>query len=209
MSFRIPSLDEARKKEENIVQNRPTLLPKTQKATVSPILTANTSKTTVGGNISSSKPSGPYTAPPPAKPVIVNPYAKYKKKKQSTASLLSSTNHSTTVNSSRKNHSHPANPIASPIVKASINPNAKTFSQAFHAVETTSTNQTGGESNQDLEQQRALDASMLISQLQYDADKNQESNQNSARDNHALLQPHILHGERKLFYELFCATFRI
>ena len=234
MSFRIPTLEEARKKQEaslsqnkyNKLQSLPSKHVQTtskHKTNVSNTQTIATStSTTVRNNntnyINHTKQKSS-RASTTSESKVINPYLKYRKNKsiQSSAVVVKSQNNAksqhtkhdnitTQYKSSLHRNTHTK---GKPTPLHLLNdPNAKTFSQAFKSIDYVSDAQNNHDKKTkqqvDEEEQRALDASMVLSQLereQRSTEMHLQDKKKMARDNHALLQPHILHG-KKLIYEV-------
>ena len=194
MSFRIPSLEEARKKQEKLLSQdqAPSLKPRNSSSIPNAKSVSNHSISTTQSNATSKANTNSSLTTQGTKPKIVNPYLKYKKKKQAATSTAIIKTTKTTTNASIQREIQ-----TKPKKKFPTNPNASTFSQAFHSVEQSNSNTAENDTN--TEHERALGASNILSQLEqtnsiYGENAPAKRN-NIARDNHALLQPHILHGK--------------
>jgi len=187
MSYRIPTLEEARKKqEESLSQSK-------QRLSTTPSMSHTNSTSLASGvplpsNLSNNNYNHKSISKTP-RSKVANPYLKYKKKKKAAASFEISIPKATSNDIS----------ISTNCAHVLPKPNASTFSQAFYAVENSKpSNSKNADESKDWEKQRAIDASILIAQLQNETSSDISKERNKgARDNHALLQPHILHVSTK------------
>lgn len=197
MSFRIPTLDEARKKQEETRRASVEAALSTplsqqyrhlqQKSSVSSSTTKSTSRPSASNATASTTQ---------VKKPILNPYAKKKSTKVSVSNTKSSTDNRQSTSSSSlqtSNNQTAQRSTSSSSREIQINDQATSFSQAFNSIEKTDQYkkaQTASTSNND--QLFDIDET----EFDFNTSNNTSTNVNnliSNRENHAFLQPHVLH----------------
>lgn len=196
MSFRIPTLDEARKKQEETRRASVEAALSTplsqqyrhlqQKSSVSSSTTKSTSRPSASNATASTTQ---------VKKPILNPYAKKKSTKVSVSNTKSSTDNRQSTSSSLQtsNNQTAQRSTSSSSREIQINDQATSFSQAFNSIEKTDQYkkaQTASTSNND--QLFDIDET----EFDFNTSNNTSTNVNnliSNRENHAFLQPHVLH----------------